>query len=62
MMIALYWSRSDSRRLSLNKIPSVMYLIRVDCEWEREREREGGREEEGTERYIIRINNNRIFF
>ena len=53
MMIALYWSKSDSRRLSLNKIPSVMYLIRVDCEWGREREKEGERKRERRERYII---------
>lgn len=35
MMMALYWSRSGSRRDSLKRIPSVMYLMSVD--W-----REGG--------------------
>ena len=38
MMMALYWSRSGSRRDSLRRIPSVMYLMSVD--W-----REGGGEE-----------------
>ena len=52
MMIALYWSRSGSLRLSRRRIPSVMYLMKVD--WRerregegREREREGGRGERG---------------
>ena len=31
MMMAEYWSRSGSLRLSLSRIPSVMYFISVDC-------------------------------
>ena len=51
MMMALYWSRSGSRRDSLRRIPSVMYLMSVD--WREEggwRERKRRRQERKKDR------------
>ena len=53
MMMALYWSRSGSRRDSLRRIPSVMYLMSVDWReeegWRRKRRGEGERAEKEEE-------------